>query len=124
LESDDTVILDECGLNTGFYVKLKRGVSLVTGLQICTGNDFPERDPLTVSLEGINQTGRDLTLGWSWTLICKGDSGLQSDPGRRNCGIVQLFSNSIQYKSYRFLASLKRSLVNGIQYSEVKLFGY
>ncbi|CAF4313600.1 unnamed protein product, partial [Adineta steineri] len=42
----------ECGSDTGFYLELKRGASLVTGIQICTADDFPERDPLHVSLEG------------------------------------------------------------------------
>ncbi|CAF4140889.1 unnamed protein product, partial [Adineta steineri] len=28
-----------CGLDTGFYLELKRGASLVTALQICTAND-------------------------------------------------------------------------------------
>ncbi|CAF1529117.1 unnamed protein product, partial [Adineta steineri] len=42
----------DCGLNTGFYMILKRGASLVTGLQICTADDYPQRDPLTMSLEG------------------------------------------------------------------------
>ncbi|CAF1167021.1 unnamed protein product [Adineta steineri] len=46
----------ECGANTGFYLELKRGASLVTDLQICTANDFPARDPLTVSLEGSLET--------------------------------------------------------------------
>ncbi|CAF1448146.1 unnamed protein product [Adineta steineri] len=46
----------KCGLNTGFYLELERGASLVTGLQICTGGDSPSRDPLTVSLEGSLKT--------------------------------------------------------------------
>ncbi|CAF1363214.1 unnamed protein product [Adineta steineri] len=113
-----------CGLDTGFYLELKPGASLVTGLQICTAEDFPERDPLTVSLEGSNQSGSNLTFGWSWTLIYNGPSGLQTDPGRRTCGIMQLTNNSIQYKSYRFLVSRKRGSLNGVQYSELQLFGY
>ncbi|CAF0798638.1 unnamed protein product [Adineta steineri] len=113
-----------CGSDTGFYVELKRGAALVTGLQICTGNDFPERDPLTVSLEGSNQSGASLILGSSWTLIYNGPSGLEKDPGRLTCGIMQLMNNLIQYKSYRFLVSSKRGYGNSVQYSEVKLFGY
>ncbi|CAF1429029.1 unnamed protein product [Adineta steineri] len=113
-----------CGLDTGFYLELKRGTSLVTGLQICTADDFPERDPLTVSLEGSNQSGAALTLGSSWTLIYKGDSGLGIDTDRLTCGIMQLINNPIQYKSYRFLVSSKRDYRNSVQYSEVKLFGY
>jgi hypothetical protein len=114
----------QCGLNTGFYLELQRGASLVTGLQICTANDYPDRDPFSVTLEGSNQSGTALTFGFSWNLIYSGISGLQADPGRNHCGIVQLFNNTIQYQSYRFLASSKRNISDSIQYSEVQLFGY
>ncbi|CAF1277908.1 unnamed protein product [Adineta steineri] len=114
----------DCGLNTGFYMILKRGASLVTGLQICTADDYPQRDPLKVSLEGSNQSVLNLTLGSSWTLIYNGDSGLNTDPGRQTCGMIQRFNNIIPYKSYRFLVSSKRGLENSVQYSELKLFEY
>ncbi|CAF1193181.1 unnamed protein product [Adineta steineri] len=113
-----------CGLDTGFYLELKRGAAVVTGLQICTADDFPERDPLTISLEGSNQSGAALTLGSSWALIYNGDSGLETDTDRFTCGNVQQINNSIQYKSYRFLVSSKRGPGSSVQYSELKLFGY
>ncbi|CAF3927966.1 unnamed protein product, partial [Adineta steineri] len=115
---------DKCGLNSGFYLELKRGASLVTGIQICTADDFPERDPLHVSLEGSNQSGSDLDLGISWTLLYNGNSGLKTDPDRHTCGIVQQISNSIRYKSYQFLVSSKRDNSDSVQYSELQLFGY
>ncbi len=112
-----------CGLSTGFYLELQQGALLVTGLRLCTGNDFPERDPFRVSLEGSNQSGTALTLGKSWTPIYEGNSGLETDPGRNDCGIVQSFSNSIRYKSYRFLVVFKRTWSsNSVQYSELQLF--
>ncbi|CAF1193146.1 unnamed protein product [Adineta steineri] len=85
-----------CGLDTGFYLELKRSAAVVTGLQVCTANDYPERDPLTMSLEGSNQSGSNLTLGSSWTLIYNGDSGIETDTDRLTCGIVQQINNSIQ----------------------------
>ncbi len=115
---------DICGLNTGFYLTLQRGASLVNGLQICTANDSPDRDPLTVTLEGSNSNGTDLTLGASWNLIYSGSSGLDTDPGRYMCGAIQVFCNSIQYTSYRFLVQTKRSWDNSVQYSEFRLLGY
>jgi len=111
-----------CGLNTGFYLELLQGQVLVTALQVCTANDFPERDPLTVTLEGSNQSGTALTVGTSWSLIYSGNTGLPSNPGRGICGTVQSFNNSIQYKSYRFLVSGKRDMSNSVQYSELQLF--
>ncbi len=113
---------DTCGLNTGFYLELRQGALLVTGLQICTGDDSPERDPFQVSLEGSNASGTALTLGTSWTLIYRGNSGLEPDPSRDACGLVQSFGNSIQYKSYRFLVSAKRGWASSVQYSELQLF--
>ena len=113
-----------CGLNTGLYLELQRGSSLVTGIQFCTANDSPECDPLVVSVEGSNLSGTNLTLGTSWSLIYNGTSGLGTDPGRSSCGSIQSINNSVQYKSYRFLVFGKRSTSNSVQYSEVRLFGY
>ncbi|CAF1550964.1 unnamed protein product, partial [Adineta steineri] len=110
-----------CGVNSGLYFQLSTSVVIVE-LQICTGDDLPTRDPLTVSLEGSNQTGSALTLGSSWFLIYNGNSGLQSDPGRMACGTIQLFINAISYTSYRFLVASKRGVDIGVQYSEIYLF--
>ncbi|CAF1517571.1 unnamed protein product, partial [Rotaria sordida] len=77
----ETTIDSICGLNTGLYLELQPGSSLIIGLQMCTGNDYPERDPFIVSLEGSNLSGTVLNLGTSWTLIYNGPSGLQTDPG-------------------------------------------
>ncbi|UJR20289.1 hypothetical protein I4U23_023420 [Adineta vaga] len=114
-------ILITCGLNTGVYFELLQSL-VIKRLQICTGDDFPERDPFIVSLEGSNQTGTSLILGSSWSLIYNGTSGLQTDPGRRLCGVLQSFNNSISYKSYRFLVSDKRAAYNNVQYSELYLY--
>ncbi|CAF1159884.1 unnamed protein product [Adineta steineri] len=116
------VLATNCGLNTGFYLELQRGLTLVTGLRVCTA-DFPsEYDPFVVSLEGSNLSRDNLTHGTSWTLIYNGASGLHTDPGRKSCGPIQFFNNTIQYKSYRFLVSHKRGIADSVQYSEVKLY--
>lgn len=113
-----------CGSQTGLYFELKRGTSLVTGLQICTGDDYPGRDPILVTLEGSNRSGTDLLVGSSWSLIYLGDSGLKSDPGRQRCGTIQIFPNSNSYKSYRFLILSVRQVLSCAQYSELQLYGY
>ncbi|CAF1194195.1 unnamed protein product [Adineta ricciae] len=115
---------NQCGLNTGFYLELQRGSTVVTALQTYTGGDHSERDPLIVSLEGSNQSGSNLTLGSSWTLIYNGNSGLATDPGRNSGGSIQQINNTISYKSYRFLVSGKRSTSNSVAYSELILYGY
>ncbi|CAF1641331.1 unnamed protein product [Adineta ricciae] len=115
---------NQCGLNTGVYFELQRGSTVVRALQMYTGSDHSERDPLIVTLEGSNQSGSNLTLGSSWTLIYNGNSGLQNDPGRMGGGSIQQINNTISYRSYRFLVSGKRSASDSVQYSELVLYGY
>lgn len=113
-----------CGLNTGFYRTLQRGPSLIIGLQVCTANSKPLRDPITITFEGSNESPSALNLGSSWILIYRGVSGLTTDPGRYSCGIPQYFhENSIRYKSYRFLVTSKRGHESSVQYSDVVFFG-
>lgn len=110
-----------CGINTGFHVTLS-GPTIIRSLQFCTANDHVPRDPLTMTLEGSNQTGSALFLGSSWTLIYNGSTGLTVNPGRNAIGVMQTFSNSIAFLSYRVLMTSKRGSANSIQYSEVYLF--
>ncbi|HZZ72377.1 MAG TPA: PEP-CTERM sorting domain-containing protein [Pirellulales bacterium] len=112
------------GVNTGFYVTPAFGNSLITGIQIATANDSPNRDPLTVSLEGSNATGSALDLGSSWTLINNSiDLGIGSDPGRLTFGSIINFANTTPYTSYRVLVQSQRGSDNSVQYSEMNLFG-
>lgn len=111
-----------CGINTGFHVTPSTGATIVRSLRIRTGNDFELRDPLTMTFEGSNQTGSALLLGSSWALIYNGSTGLTTDPGRGTHGMMQTFSNSIVYASYRILMTSKRNISNSIQYSEIQLF--
>jgi hypothetical protein len=115
---------DDCGANTGFYVELQRGPSVIGGLKVCTANNLPERDPLTISLEGSNLSGTVLTQGSSWMLIYQGPSGLLADLGRYTCGPMQSLNNTIAYKSYRFLVLSKRGAESSTQYADIQLFGY
>jgi len=113
-----------CGLNTGFYFTPKYGSFWVIGLQFCTANDHNERDPTMATLEGSNQSNSSLTSGSSWTLIYNGTLGLNTDPGRQQCGQIQTISNTVRYTSYRILVTDKRAESDAVQYSEVCLKGY
>jgi hypothetical protein len=114
-----------CGLYTGLYLIPQQGPSLLLSFQFCTGNDLPNRDPLTITVEGSNQSSSLLTLGSSWTLIYNGLTGLQSISSRSTCGTIQSVSNnSIRYSSYRILVTTKRGSEIATQYSELKLMGY
>jgi hypothetical protein len=114
-----------CGQATGLYLTPQRGPSLLLNLQFCTGNDLPPRDPLTITVEGSNQSSLLLTLGSSWTPIYNDSTGLQSILSRETCGTIQsVANNSIWYSSYRILVTSKRGVEIATQYSEVKLMGY
>lgn len=114
----------DCGVNTGFYLTLQTGAVLLSAMRICTATSLSQRDPMTMTVEGSNQTAATLTLGSSWTLIYNGSTGLTSDPGRGNYGLTQTFSNSISYSSYRILITSVRNFTYTVQYAEVELIGY
>jgi hypothetical protein len=115
----------DCGVSTGLYLTPQRGSSLLLNLQFCTGNDLPPRDPLTITVEGSNESESLLTLGSSWTPIYNDSTGLQLNLSRETCGTMQsVANNSIWYSSYRILVTSKRGVEIATQYSEVKLMGY
>ncbi|CAF1502875.1 unnamed protein product [Adineta steineri] len=114
------------GLHSGFYITPLIGRSIATGIQFATANDNPERDPLTVTLEGSINTSAQLPLGTSWKLIYSGSTGINAsvDPGRMTYVAMQNFNNTLAYTSYRLLATSKRASSYGVQYSEVSIYGF
>jgi len=114
------VICESCTPDTGFYLTLERGSSLLEGFRIRTANDVPDRDPLTITIEGSNEDSSSLTSGSSWVLIYNGVSGLSTDPGRLTWGPYKFFSNLITFSSYRFLVTTKRGVANLTQYADVE----
>jgi hypothetical protein len=99
------------------------GPSIVTGIQIVTANDFPNRDPLTVSIEGTNATS-NYDAGATWTLIADNvDLGIATDPGRQSYGPIVRFANATAYRSYRVIIKSQRGSDIGVQYAELNLVG-
>ena len=111
-----------CGHNTGLYFELASGATLIVGLRICEGMNARQRNPQLVSLEGSNQSGIDLTLGASWTLIYQGSAELDNIPSNEDCGRIITFTNTVRYSSYRFLVLETVSDVDSTEYSEVQLY--
>ena len=113
------------GVGTGFYVTPTiRNASIAIALRFATADDEPDRDPLTVTLEGTNFTSLDLAS--SWSLIYNGSTGIDptADPGRRIFVPQQNFSNTIVYRSYRLLITSQRSAAWAVQYAEAQIIGY
>ncbi len=108
------------GINTGFHLTLASAAK-VTAIQFATANDCPERDPLTITVEGSNATDALMT-GSSWTKLYEGVSGLADTANRLTYGDIVGFNNSTNYTSYRVLITSKRDVQNSVQYGEVKLF--
>ena len=110
------------GLNTGFYVTLAQCNPVLIGFRFAYSYQNPERDPLTVTIEGTDCS--DVELCTSWMLLYSGSTGLDTGSEVANYGDYQAITNSDIYKSYRFLVTSKRNRSNYVTYNEVQLFGY
>ena len=125
---DASVILLLKGVGTGFALVPSAGnMSVLQAFQFGTANDAPERDPITLSIEGSRMSDQSsLQRGSSWNLIYLGWTGIDgyNDPGRRVYGNVQNISQAVPYKAYRFLIASQRAAGNCVQYSEIRLIGY
>ena len=113
------------GANTGFYVTPQMAnVSVVNGIRFATGNDYEARDPLTMTLEGTNSTA--LNTSSIWTLLYNGSTGIDAvnAPNRTAYGVIQVFPNTVIYRSYRLLITSQRSYQDSVQYSEFQILSY
>ncbi|CAF0979165.1 unnamed protein product [Rotaria sordida] len=120
-------VYDQPGATTGFYVTPQiSNASVAVGVLFATANDYSNRDPISITLEGTNATGSALSIGSSWTLIYSGSTGINAtvDPGRYTYGVQQTFLNTIPYSSYRILVTAQRANGSGVQYSEAHILGY
>lgn len=110
--------------NSGFVVAPGFGSSVVTGIRFATGNDSPQRDPLTISIEGSNAADSNKLGANDFKLIYEGPSGLDGQLGREEWGSVIKFENTMTYTNYRVLVTGSRGGPrSGAQYSEVELMG-
>jgi len=107
------------------FITTPSTATVITGVHFDTANDSPERDPLTISIEGTNSPNATTTLNSSWTTIYNGASGLSTDPGRESAGSVIAFSNTNSYTSYRVLVQSVRDApaANSMQFAEIRLIG-
>ncbi len=116
------------GIGTGFLVIPSISNSTIAcGLLFATADDDPNRDPITVTLEGSNETLIEaLNNGSSWTLIYSGSTGINAvnSPDRKTNGTQQNFPKKGPFASYRLLITSKRNDSNSVQYSEARIMGY
>ncbi|CAF1515991.1 unnamed protein product [Rotaria sordida] len=124
VQDNDGFMLYNPGVNTFFFVTPTiSNASVAVALLFATADEFPYRDPLTVTLEGTNATDVEaLHLGSSWTLIYSGPTGI--DPARNTYMQQQDFSNTIAFRSYRLLVTSQEGLSNSVQYAEAQILGH
>ena len=71
-------VVHQPGVGTGFFVTpLISNATLAIGIHFGTADDYPNRDPITVTVEGSNETTNEkLHQGSSWTLLYSGPTGI------------------------------------------------
>ena len=114
------------GVGTGIYTIPLVGLSILRSFQFQTGGDLPNRDPLTITLEGSNATGSLLSNGLSWTSLYTGPTGLAPYPfneTRFAWGPIQNISNNIPFTAYRMLVTAQRGPEICTQFSEIRFYG-
>lgn len=124
--STSSKYLNFAEINTGFIVTIPGGLTTVTGFQFTAANDAPERDPITVSIEGTSAADpTTAATNATWTSIYSGQSGLAADPGRFGPGAAMAFANAFKFNTYRVLITSVRTgaSANSMQFSEVQFFG-
>jgi hypothetical protein len=122
-----TKYLNFAKINAGFILTLSpdRASFPILGFRFRTANDAPERDPFTITIEGVNAANPTAAASGptTWTLLYNGVSGLATDPGRFGFGVEQDFSNTLSFNTYRVLITGVRNAAaaNSFQFSEIEL---
>ena len=118
----DTKYYNTGDKDTGFVITPSAGPKAINGFQFATANDSPDRDPVTVVIEGSNAADAGANGGNGFVTLWQGSSGLVDDPGRKAWGKRVSFWNASAYKTYRILITGTRNDSHSPQYAEVHLF--
>ena len=117
------------GIDNGFVViPIARRPSIACALHFSPAADAPDRDPITVTLEGSNETDTiQRQSNSTWTLIYNGATGidvLDTVPRVAAHALRQEFTNRLAFISYRLLVTTIRNISsNAVQYSEARILG-
>jgi hypothetical protein len=115
IDNQPTKYLNFDKVNTGLTVTPSVGATLVTGLNLTSANDAPERDPATYLLEGSND-------GTNFIVISEGDVPAFAD---RFTTVNVSFDNGFGYKTYRLTFPTVSNVdgANSMQISEIEFLG-
>ena len=123
----DTVGID--GLPSGFVVTPAVGETNVVGLTMQSANDAPDRDPLSIRLEGSNDTEPSWESG-NWEVIYENEeitpwSTLFPTGDRFQTQEFYFFDNAKSYLHYRWtVLQVQGEAANSMQIAEVELLAF
>ena len=102
-------------LNAGFTVTPKLGATVITGIQLTTANDHPQRDPATFLIEG----------SWDGTTFTTIASGAVTHSDTRLSKLPAItFANTAPYTIYRVtFPTVYDATDNSMQVADVALLG-
>ncbi|MSU64036.1 MAG: hypothetical protein EXS31_16860 [Pedosphaera sp.] len=110
--------------NAGLILTIP-GAAAASGFRFATADDSPERDPLTITIEGTSASDpTTAAAAATWTQIYSGPSGLLANPGRVTQGPIVWFSNQAIFNTYRVLVTSVRdgAAANSVQFGEFQMF--
>lgn len=111
------------GVGAGLITQPAVGASVVAAIKFQAGNDSANRDPLTITLEGSNNSGSSLYSGSGWTLLYNGPTGLASFSSPRLAwGDQQSITNTQSYTAYRMIVTSQRGADNCTEFAEMHLY--
>jgi hypothetical protein len=118
--------------NVGFLVVPAMGPSKLTSVRMATANDAPERDPMTITIEGTNDPFTTYlgVFNASWTMVYNGSAGIDAlstndAAGRNAWGNMMPINGAGTFSYYRVLVTNLRNTggANSVQFSEIEMNG-
>ena len=113
--------------SVGFITTLAaNGPAVVRGIRFQTADDFSDRDPLSITLQGVNAASPDQAVSnVVWTTLYSGTNGLAGVLARSTFGPQVNFTNNLGFNTYRLIVNnIRLSIATNVQIGEVELIGF
>jgi alpha-tubulin suppressor-like RCC1 family protein/subtilisin-like proprotein convertase family protein len=111
----------------GFITTLAaNGPAVVRGVRFQTADDFSDRDPLSITLQGVNAANPDQAVSnVVWTTLYSGTNGLAGVLARSTFGPPVNFTNNLGFNTYRLIVNgIRVGSATNVQIGEVELIGF
>lgn len=113
--------------NSGLIIQPEIGATIVTGFELWTANDAPERDPASYALYGrlgpVQYGNNSMGDFETWALISSGALDLPLDRFASSGEIS--FDNHSTYDAYKFVVTSLRDggIANAMQFGDIQFYG-